>query len=246
MLPVSDSQKLHLRVAFLFTGKGVMMEYCKECKGIGCVTCDCHYGQIIVGDYFNSSFEDCSVCKASHIKTCSKCNGTGGDVKRRFQVEATTEGNRIIDNFKNKKLDIWLNHYSYALAWVEKNNTIWEKNPVEETIYIYQLIDPSDNLVKYVGQSRDPQKRLQGHQSSKTQPTGYWIKELMKKSLYPVLKIVDTATNRLEAEHIESIYIADNIIDGQPLLNLYIYGYTIDHVLKQRGISSEDYRSRNF
>lgn len=59
--------------------------------------------------------------------------------------------------------------------------------------FIYCLKDPRDNLVKYVGKSNNPKKRLKEHISeSKTKKTKKerWINKLLKLGIEPTLEIL--------------------------------------------------------
>lgn len=60
--------------------------------------------------------------------------------------------------------------------------------------YIYYLICPIDLTVKYVGKSKDPQKRYKQHVSKldklKT-PKREWLEMLFSKGLMPKCKVVE-------------------------------------------------------
>lgn len=60
--------------------------------------------------------------------------------------------------------------------------------------YIYALIDPRDNIVRYVGVTKNVYSRLKEHtkSSSKKDDKGEWIAELDKLGLSPELEILET------------------------------------------------------
>ncbi len=61
-----------------------------------------------------------------------------------------------------------------------------------ETTFIYILIDPTTNQVRYVGKSNNVNKRLEGHllDTKKTYKAN-WIKSLKAKDLKPILETID-------------------------------------------------------
>ena len=65
-----------------------------------------------------------------------------------------------------------------------------------ETTFIYGLVDPRDNQIKYVGKSNNPSARLHGHKKERevNKDKQAWIKELDSLGLEPGLKILDTPT----------------------------------------------------
>lgn len=66
-----------------------------------------------------------------------------------------------------------------------------------KTYYIYLLIDPRDNIVRYVGCTINPKARLSGHKSSECVlgskiEKADWVQSLKKENLMPVMRVVDT------------------------------------------------------
>lgn len=61
--------------------------------------------------------------------------------------------------------------------------------------YIYGLIDPRDNLVRYVGKTKTPERRLKEHLgSSSLKYNTYknsWLKKLISLELVPIFKIIE-------------------------------------------------------
>lgn len=62
------------------------------------------------------------------------------------------------------------------------------------TTFIYILICPVDGLIKYVGKSNNPQKRLKDHLLDfrcMDLNKAMWLRELRSKKLKPILVVVD-------------------------------------------------------
>ncbi len=80
-----------------------------------------------------------------------------------------------------------------------------------EITYIYVLIDPRDNSVRYVGKTSNPKYRLSGHiaECKKESTIHYrarWIKTLLKENLKPEIKFIKVCPLE-KFEEIESHYI---------------------------------------
>ncbi len=70
---------------------------------------------------------------------------------------------------------------------MENNNT--------EIAYIYALLDPRDNEVRYIGKTTQPKNRLSGHirECKNIKSLHYrakWIRSLLKKELLPIIKFL--------------------------------------------------------
>lgn len=95
------------------------------------------------------------------------------------------------------------------------------KTPVidERTVYIYTLIDPRDDKVRYVGATLNIKATVSRHIS---QPVNKkktaWIAELKSQKLRPRIEVVDTATvpTRLE---VERKWVSHYLRLGADLLN---------------------------
>lgn len=62
-------------------------------------------------------------------------------------------------------------------------------------IYIYGLIDPRDNRVRYIGKTNNLKLRLKQHfHETKLTLKANWIKSLKKQKLKPSIQIIDVAT----------------------------------------------------
>ena len=90
-----------------------------------------------------------------------------------------------------------------------------------EKKWIYLLKDPRDNSSKYIGMSKDPNKRLKEHiydtKREKTKKSN-WVSKLLKLGLKPQLVILKE-TNNTYAAYWEEFYIKKFLNDGHKLLN---------------------------
>jgi hypothetical protein len=77
--------------------------------------------------------------------------------------------------------------------------------------YIYALLDPRDNQVRYIGKTTNPKNRLSGHitECKKDNVTHYramWIKSLIREKLKPSIKFLKICPlsefSKYEAEYI--------------------------------------------
>lgn len=69
-----------------------------------------------------------------------------------------------------------------------------------ESIYIYGLVCPFSNEIKYIGKSIQPEVRLQQHAISRwNKPLSNWIRELKSKNTSPYIKVLNTFVNDEEA-----------------------------------------------
>lgn len=76
-------------------------------------------------------------------------------------------------------------------------------------IYIYGLVDPRDNQIKYIGSTNNIKKRLEAHtsrQKNDTSKRSMWIKELVALNFKPIPKIL------LETTHEKRIFIEESFI----------------------------------
>lgn len=90
--------------------------------------------------------------------------------------------------------------------------------PVEEEIY--ELKDPRDGQIHYVGRSVDVWQRWYQHQSSPQRGRmAEWIKDLKRNKLSPVLNVVCRVRQEL-AKAAEAEQIQKRISDGCDLYNM--------------------------
>lgn len=91
--------------------------------------------------------------------------------------------------------------------------------------YIYVLICPIENKIRYVGKSKNPKTRYKQHlkdaekkQNTKKQK---WIRELKSKKLYPIIKIIDKEENEEKARILEEKNVIKNI---DTIFNIHMPG----------------------
>lgn len=89
--------------------------------------------------------------------------------------------------------------------------------------YIYALIDPRTEQVRYVGQTKDPEQRYSGHLTNPTNDKmAQWVEELNLKGLQPDMHLIDIVPRgealRREREITESMWAA-GLKTGWNLLN---------------------------
>ena len=101
---------------------------------------------------------------------------------------------------------------------MENNNN----NNNTEIAYIYALLDPRDNQVRYIGKTTQPTKRLKSHISEcksikSLHYRAMWIKSLLKKELLPIIKFLKICPlsdfEKYETEYI-SIYKSDKLTNS--------------------------------
>ncbi len=91
--------------------------------------------------------------------------------------------------------------------------------------FIYALVDPSTNEIRYVGKSNDPYVRYNSHLCYARQPQhqkthcGRWIKLILLKELKPQLIILECCEHSLWKER-ERFWISYSRSKGWPLTNL--------------------------
>jgi len=63
-----------------------------------------------------------------------------------------------------------------------------------ETVFIYILIDPISNQIRYVGKTTDVKRRIRRHISERFLHDSYkdrWIRKLIENNLYPEIETID-------------------------------------------------------
>lgn len=81
-------------------------------------------------------------------------------------------------------------------------------------MFLYVLKDPRDNIVKYVGITKDPRKRFKSHicDLRAVNRKNNWIKRLKWLNLLPIMEVIADNLSLEEAERQETLLIKS--IDG--------------------------------
>lgn len=89
-----------------------------------------------------------------------------------------------------------------------------------QRIFIYGLIDPRTNQIRYIGQSVRPKERLTNHCNEKAHcHRAHWIQSLARDGLKPILLILDTVEPGADWRCVERDWIAYGRTQGWPLTN---------------------------
>jgi hypothetical protein len=89
------------------------------------------------------------------------------------------------------------------------------ENIKTDIAYIYALIDPRNNEVRYIGKSIDPKSRLISHlyiQKDDNSHKSKWVKKLLRENLKPQMKILKICPLSEFIEH-ETYYISQYNFD---------------------------------
>ena len=91
-----------------------------------------------------------------------------------------------------------------------------------EVTYIYVLLDPRDNEVRYVGKTSNPKSRLSSHISECKRETSKhyrarWIRSLLKDNIKPIIKFIKVCPlndfEKFETEYIK-IFKSDKLTNS--------------------------------
>jgi group I intron endonuclease len=91
-----------------------------------------------------------------------------------------------------------------------------------EKIYIYILIDPRDNQIRYVGKTNNPIGRMRSHMNycyKETNHKSYWLRQLADMEIEPILYVIEETTIA-EWEEREKFWIRYYKNEGCNLTNL--------------------------
>lgn len=90
-------------------------------------------------------------------------------------------------------------------------------------VFIYKLVDPNTDLVRYVGQTTNPQRRLKAHVQQRgtfrDQRRVEWIDSLIAQGMRPKMVILQEVKSD-DADRFEQWWIDYYTKRGCPLLNV--------------------------
>lgn len=107
---------------------------------------------------------------------------------------------------------LYSGRFSYFIPRLNPNQTVhWEALSADrEVLYVYALLDPRDDRVRYIGCSVNPANRIHHHiYSPHTDAIGSWTRELRGLRLKPRLVILDQHRDQTTAQFLESRLIAE-------------------------------------
>lgn len=93
------------------------------------------------------------------------------------------------------------------------HNVDWEKledwyDTSRPKHFIYALIDPRDNRVRYIGDSVNVANRVEGHFSNRDNPLIWkWVRELKSVGLMPKVQTLADCHGETYARFLEAVYI---------------------------------------
>src|SRR5258706_11231564 len=109
--------------------------------------------------------------------------------------------------------------------------------------FVYVLVDPRTDGIRYVGITNEPKSRFTQHLSGTSQYNGYkieWIQELKEQGLRPEMRIIETVDSKEEAKELERYWI-------EYYLNQDIQLTNAEHVPTiRRGIPQSSGREHEF
>jgi predicted GIY-YIG superfamily endonuclease len=96
--------------------------------------------------------------------------------------------------------------------------------PLDQRV-IYALVDPTDEKVYYVGQTRSPQSRLEQHMAAQHHQSakGEWLRRLRQQGQQPLMHILETVTGERAALEREQEWIRRFLEQQMPLLNAQVH-----------------------
>lgn len=98
---------------------------------------------------------------------------------------------------------------------------------IRMTRFVYSLSD-SDLVPRYIGQTRNVQRRLASHcsASSLKTPVAGWLKALSRSGTEPVVTVIASGDwTIIEAEEAEEAAITEAVAAGHPLLNVRLRAF---------------------
>jgi NUMOD3 motif len=92
--------------------------------------------------------------------------------------------------------------------------------PDQGSVFIYTLIDPLTNSIRYIGQSIRPMERLTNHCNDKSEcHRTHWIQSLLKQEMRPLLLVLDCVASDDDWRTVERDWIAYGRERGWSLTN---------------------------
>ncbi|MDD5708181.1 MAG: hypothetical protein PHR35_19860, partial [Kiritimatiellae bacterium] len=75
--------------------------------------------------------------------------------------------------------------------------------------YIYKLVDPFSDEVKYVGCSVNPTQRSHGHyyRISASRDLAGWVRGLAQQGIMPILRVIEQCDSRATADAVEHFWV---------------------------------------
>jgi hypothetical protein len=112
--------------------------------------------------------------------------------------------------------------------------------------YIYKLIDPTTNQIRYIGQTDNIKRRYNDHISSSLNKNSSsynthkssWVRKLVNNNSLPIMNIVDSCNSFEESNKLERIYVENLTNDGCRLTNSHVTDVTESSVETRNKISS--------
>lgn len=90
----------------------------------------------------------------------------------------------------------------------------------DKIVYIYGLVDPVSNKIRYVGKSIDPEARLEQHIKDQSHIyKTHWIRSLLGRGLAPTCTILEIVKPGNDWEASERYWIGKGYEEGWPLTN---------------------------
>jgi quercetin dioxygenase-like cupin family protein len=99
---------------------------------------------------------------------------------------------------------------------------------------IYALVDPTDQLVYYVGQTQNPKQRMIGHLSVGHNPgkKAEWVRSLTEKGQKPLMQILEMVVDAGMVLAKEQEWIRHFVGQGMPLLNAQVQPKLAEKVMR--------------
>lgn len=92
----------------------------------------------------------------------------------------------------------------------------------QQAVEIYEIIDPRDGSVRYIGKANNTQKRFKQHLRDArrlTRPIHAWLSKMVEADMIPQVRVVAMCRHE-HWQEVEKAVIAQGRADGYPLLNL--------------------------